>query len=213
ISGLTAHQNSMRSVAPSDAGVVSYIRASGSSDVKIESSEDDLSDTNPVAYTGSGYPIMLHAIDTAKISVFNSRFRATTTGTPVLSTLSTGDVSWYDCPKKTGLIVGGYSQITSKEGLQTSCFSTSKGSTAVAENTPTTLFSLPDSQGTYIISVWGAGSGENYASTQLAMYDGDKLILVALKIAAFLSFSATGRIVTITSQGAGTFNWTYTKIG
>ncbi|ELM5753638.1 phage tail protein [Escherichia coli] len=213
LSGLTAHQNSMRSVAPSDAGVVSYIRASGSSDVKIESSEDDLSDTNPVAYTGSGYPIMLHAIDTAKISVFNSRFRATTTGTPVLSTLSTGDVSWYDCPKKTGLIVDGYSQITSKEGLQTSCFSTSKGSTAVAENTPTTLFSLPDSQGTYIISVWGAGSGENYASTQLAMYDGDKLILVALKIAAFLSFSATGRIVTITSQGAGTFNWTYTKIG
>ncbi|EGO7966444.1 phage tail protein [Escherichia coli] len=213
ISGLTAHQNSMRSVAPSDAGVVSYIRASGSSDVKIESSEDDLSDTNPVAYTGSGYPIMLHAIDTAKISVFNSRFRATTTGTPVLSTLSTGDVSWYDCPKKTGLIVDGYSQITSKEGLQTSCFSTSKGSTAVAENTPTTLFSLPDSQGTYIISVWGAGSGENYASTQLAMYDGDKLILIALKIAAFLSFSATGRILTITSQGAGTFNWTYTKIG
>ncbi|EFG5817965.1 phage tail protein [Escherichia coli] len=213
ISGLTAHQNSMRSVAPSDAGVVSYIRASGSSDVKIESSEDDLSDNNTVAYTGSGYPIMLHAIDTAKISVFNSRFRATTTGTPVLSTLSTGDVSWYDCPKKTGLIVDGYSQITSKEGLQTSCFSTSKGSTAVAENTPTTLFSIPDSQGTYIISVWGAGSGENYASTQLAMYDGDKLILVALKIAAFLSFSATGRIVTITSQGAGTFNWTYTKIG
>lgn len=213
ISGLTAHQTSMRSVAPSDAGVVSYIRASGSSDVKIESSEDDLSDTNPVAYTGSGYPIMLHAIDTAKISVFNSRFRATTTGTPVLSTLSTGDVSWYDCPKKTGLIVDGYSQITSKEGLQTSCFYTSKGSTAVAENTPTTLFSLPDSQGTYIISVWVAGSGENYASTQLAMYDGDKLILVALKIAAFLSFSATGRIVTITSQVAGTFNWTYTKIG
>ncbi|HHY1881079.1 TPA: phage tail protein [Escherichia coli] len=213
ISGLTAHQNSMRSVAPSDAGVVSYIRASGSSDVKIESSEDDLSDNNTVAYTGSGYPIMLHAIDTAKISVFNSRFRATTTGTPVLSTLSTGDVSWYDCPKKTGLIVDGYSQITSKEGLQTSCFSTSKGSTAVAENTPTTLFSIPDSQGTYIISVWGAGSGENYASTQLAMYDGDKLILVALKIAAFLSFSATGRIVTITSQGTGTFNWTYTKIG
>ncbi|MEB6431734.1 phage tail protein [Escherichia coli] len=213
ISGLTAHQNSMRSVAPSDAGVVSYIRASGSSDVKIESSEDDLSDTNTVAYTGSGYPIMLHATDTAKISVFNSRFRATTTGTPVLSTLSTGDVSWYDCPKKTGLIVDGYSQITSKEGLQTSCFYTSKGSTAVAENTPTTLFSLPDSQGTYIISVWVAGSGENYASTQLAMYDGDKLILVALKIAAFLSFSATGRIVTITSQVAGTFNWTYTKIG
>ncbi|WP_432780925.1 phage tail protein [Escherichia coli] len=213
ISGLTAHQNSMRSVAPSDAGVVSYIRASGSSDVKIESSEDDLSDTNTVAYTGSGYPIMLHATDTAKISVFNSRFRATTTGTPVLSTLSTGDVSWYDCPKKTGLIVDGYSQITSKEGLQTSCFYTSKGSTAVAENTPTTLFSLPDSQGTYIISVWVAGSGENYASTQLAMYDGDKLILVALKIAAFLSFSATGRIVTITSQVAGTLNWTYTKIG
>ncbi|EGE63840.1 hypothetical protein [Escherichia coli] len=213
ISGLTAHQNSMRSVAPSDAGVVSYIRASGSSDVKIESSEDDLSDTNTVAYTGSGYPIMLHATDTAKISVFNSIFRATTTGTPVLSTLSTGDVSWYDCPKKTGLIVDGYSQITSKEGLQTSCFYTSKGSTAVAENTPTTLFSLPDSQGTYIISVWVAGSGENYASTQLAMYDGDKLILVALKIAAFLSFSATGRIVTITSQVAGTLNWTYTKIG
>lgn len=213
ISGLTAHQNSMRSVAPSDAGVVSYIRASGSSDVKIESSEDDLSDTNTVAYTGSGYPIMLHATDTAKISVFNSRFRATTTGTPVLSTLSTGNVSWYDCPKKTGLISNGYSQTTSQEGLQTSCFSTSKGSTAVAENTPTTLFSIPDSQGTYIISVWAAESGENYASTQLAMYDGDKLILVALKIAAFLSFSATGRIVTITSQGAGTFNWTYTKIG
>ncbi|HCJ8868047.1 TPA: phage tail protein [Escherichia coli] len=213
ISGLTAHQNSMRSVAPSDAGVVSYIRASGSSDVKIESSEDDLSDTNTVAYTGSGYPIMLHATDTAKISVFNSRFRATTTGTPVLSTLSTGNVSWYDCPKKTGLIANGYSQTTSQEGLQTSCFSTSKGSTAVAENTPTTLFSIPDSQGTYIISVWAAESGENYASTQLAMYDGDKLILVALKIAAFLSFSATGRILTITSQGAGTFNWTYTKIG
>lgn len=212
ISGLTAHQNQMKTVAPAASGSVSFIKASGTSQVIIDSSEDDLSD-NAIPYTGTGgYPITIYAKDaTSRIDVYSGRWRAPTGGTPVLSVVSQGNVNWF-CQPISGIVSGGYTQQVSFTGLQTPGFYTAKGVQAVSASTETTLFALPDMQGMYLISVWGSGSGTNYSSTQLAMYDG-ALTLTPLKAGAFITFSSSGRNVAITSQGAATFNWTYTKVG
>lgn len=211
ISGLTAWQNQMKSVAPTATGAVSFIKASGTSHVIIDTSEDDLSGS-AIPYTGSGYPITLYAKDsTSRIDVMSGRFRNPSGGTPVLSVVSQGNVNWNVKPIS-GIVAGGYQQQTSSAGLQTPGFYTDKGTQAVAANTPTTLFELPNQQGVYAISVWASGSGTNYSSSLLATYDG-AVALTPLKSGAFLTFTNTGRIITITSQGATTFNWTYTKIG
>lgn len=90
---------------------------------------------------------------------------------------------------------------------------TAKGTQAVTANVATTLFELPNSQGMYLISVWAESSGTNFSSLQLAMWDGTTLTLTPLKSGGLISFTVTGRIVTITSRGTTTFNWTYTKAG
>lgn len=212
ISGLTAHQNQMKTVAPAASGSVSFIKASGTSQVIIDSSEDDLSD-NAIPYTGTGgYPITIYAKDaTSRIDVYSGRWRAPAGGTPALSVVSQGNVNWF-CQPISGLVSGGYAQQVSSAGIQTPGFYTAKGVQAVSASTQTTLFALPNMQGMYLISVWGSGSGTNYSSTQLAMYDG-ALTLTPLKAGAFITFSASGRNVAITSQGTATFNWTYTKVG
>lgn len=211
ISGLTAHQNQLKTVAPALTGNVSFIKASGTTQLIIDSSEDDLSGT-AIAYTGSGQPITIYAKDaTTRIDVYSGTWRQPSGGTPTISVVSQGNVNWF-CPPVSGLVAGGYTQQVSAAGLQTPAFYTAKGTQAVAANTATTLFTLPNSQGMYLISVWASGSGTNYASTQMAMYDGT-VYLTALKSGAFITFTTTGRIVTITSQGATTFNWTYTKLG
>lgn len=212
ISGLTAHQNQMKTVAPAASGSVSFIKASGTSQVIIDSSEDDLSD-NAIPYTGTGgYPITIYAKDaTSRIDVYSGRWRAPAGGTPALSVVSQGNVNWF-CQPISGLVSGGYAQQVSSAGIQTPGFYTAKGVQAVSASTQTTLFALPNMQGMYLISVWGSGGGTNYSSTQLAMYDG-ALTLTPLKAGAFITFSASGRNVAITSQGTATFNWTYTKVG
>lgn len=212
ISGLTAHQNQLKTVAPAASGNVSFIKASGTSQVIIDSSEDDLSD-NAIPYTGTGgYPITLYAKDaTSRIDMYSGRWRAPAGGSPAISVVSQGNVNWF-CQPISGLVSGGYTQQVSSTGLQTPGFYTAKGAQAVSASTQTTLFALPNMQGMYLISVWGSGSGTNYSSTQLAMYDGT-LTLTPLKAGAFITFSASGRNVAITSQGTGTFNWTYTKVG
>lgn len=211
ISGLTAHQNQMKTVAPAARGVVSFIKASGTSQVIIDSSEDDLSE-NAIPYTGTGYPATLYAKDaTSRIDVYSGRWRAPAGGSPVISVLSQGNVNWF-CTPISGLVSGGYAQQVSSTGLQTPGFYTAKGTQSVNVSTQTTLFTLPNMQGMYLISVWASGSGTNYSSTQLAMYDG-ALTLTPLKAGAFITFSASGRNVAITSQGTTTFNWTYTKLG
>lgn len=212
ISGLTAHQNQLKTVAPAASGNVSFIKASGTSQVIIDSSEDDLSD-NAIPYSGAGgYPMTLYAKDaTSRIDVYSGRWRAPAGGTPAISVVSQGNVNWF-CPPISGLVSGGYTQQVSSAGIQTPGFYTAKGVQAVSASTQTTLFALPNMQGMYLISVWGSGGGTNYSSTQLAMYDGT-LTLTPLKAGAFITFSASGRNVAITSQGNATFNWTYTKVG
>lgn len=211
ISGLTAHQNQMKTVAPAARGVVSFIKASGTSQVIIDSSEDDLSE-NAIPYTGTGYPATLYAKDaTSRIDVYSGRWRAPAGGTPAISVVSQGNVNWF-CTPISGLVSGGYTQQVSSTGLQTPGFYTAKGTQSVNARTQTTLFTLPNMQGMYLISVWASGSGTNYSSTQLAMYDGT-LTLTPLKAGAFITFSASGRDVAITSQGTTAFNWTYTKLG
>lgn len=211
ISGLTAHQNQLKTVAPAASGNVSFIKASGTSQVIIDSSEDDLSD-NAIPYTGTGYPITIYAKDaTSRIDVYSGRWRAPAGGSPAISVVSQGNVNWF-CTPISGLVSGGYTQQVSSTGLQTPGFYTAKGTQSVSASTQTTLFALPNMQGMYLISVWGSGSGTNYSSTQLAMYDG-ALTLTPLKAGAFITFSASGRNVAMTSQGNATFNWTYTKVG
>lgn len=211
ISGLTAWQNQLKTVAPAASGVASFIKASGTSQVIIDSSEDDLSD-NAIPYTGTGYPATLYAKDaTSRIDVYSGRWRAPAGGSPAISVVSQGNVNWF-CTPISGLVSGGYTQQVSSTGLQTPGFYTAKGTQSVSASTQTTLFTLPNMQGMYLISVWASGSGTNYSSTQLAMYDGS-LTLTPLKAGTFITFSSSGRDVAITSQGATTFNWTYTKLG
>lgn len=211
ISGLTAWQNQLKTVAPAASGVVSFIKASGTSQVIIDSSEDDLSD-NAITYTGTGYPVTLYAKDaTSRIDVYSGRWRAPAGGSPAISVVSQGNVNWF-CTPISGLVSGGYAQQVSSTGLQTPGFYTAKGTQSVNVSTQTTLFTLPNMQGMYLISVWASGSGTNYSSTQLAMYDGS-LTLTPLKAGSLITFSASGRNVAITSLGTTTFNWTYTKVG
>lgn len=211
ISGLTAWKNQLKTVAPAASGSASFIKASGTSQVIIDSSEDDLSES-AITYTGTGYPVTIYAKDaTSRIDVYSGRWRAPAGGSPVISVVSQGNVNWF-CTPISGLVSGGYTQQVSSTGLQTPGFYTAKGTQSVSASTQTTLFTLPNMQGMYLISVWASGSGTNYSSTQLAMYDG-ALTLTPLKAGAFITFSSSGRNVAITSQGTTTFNWTYTKVG
>lgn len=211
ISGLTAWKNKLKTVAPAAMGVVSFIKASGTSQVIIDSSEDDLSD-KAITYTGTGYPVTLYAKDaTSRIDVYSGRWRAPAGGSPDISVVSQGNVNWF-CTPISGLVAGGYAQQVSSTGLQTPGFYTAKGTKSVTVSKQTTLFALPNMQGMYLISVWASDSGTNYSSTQLAMYDGS-LTLTPLKAGSFITFSSSGRNVAITSQGTTTFNWTYTKVG
>lgn len=208
LSGVAGHGNSMSTTGT---GVVSYFYATGSSIVNVKSSVDCFLDAQTITYTGSGYPNTLLTDATAKILAEGGRFKAPTGGTPVISVVSSGNVVFTDCAL-TGIVSGGYVETRDAKGLATNCFYTAKGTQAVAATVPTTLFALPSEQGMYLISVWAAGSGTGYASTQLAMHDG-AIYLTQLKSGAFISFTTTGLVVTITSQGATTFNWTYTKVG
>lgn len=214
ISGLTAHQNQMKTVAPTATGVVSFIKASGTSHVIIDSSEDDES-SSAIVYTGSGYPMTLYSKDTtSRIDVYSGRWRQPTGGSPAISVVSNGNVGWF-CDPISGLITGGgYTQKTSSEGLKTSSFYTNKGITVVNAGTPTTLFSLPNTEGVYLISTWASGSGTNYASVHVATYEGSVVTLTPLKNnTSFTTFNASGMMVAIQTAGTTTIKWTYTKIG
>ncbi|MDM3222497.1 hypothetical protein OGV71_12260 [Citrobacter sp. Cf088] len=209
MSGIAGHGNAMES---SGGGIVSYFYATGNSIVNIKSSVDCFLDAQTITYTGTGYPNTLLTDSTAKILAEGCRFKAPTGGTPAVSAISTGNVVFSDCALTGIQTAGTYAETRSAEGLMIPAVYTAKGVQAVPANTPTTLFELPNKQGTYLISVWASGSGTNFASTQLAMYDGS-LYLTPLKIGGLISFTVTGRIVTITSQGWTTFTWSYVKVG
>lgn len=214
VSGLTAWKNQLRSVAPTVTGVVSFIKASGTSHVITDSSEDDLSNS-AIAYTGSGYPTTLYAKDaTSRIDVMSGRWRQPAGGSPVISVVSNGNVGWF-CKPISGVVAGGgYTQETSGEGIKTLGFYSNKGSVAVTAATATTLFSLPAVEGVYLISTWASGSGTNYSSIHLAAYEGSAVTLTAIKNnPTFTTFTVSGQIVAIQTAGSTTIKWTYTKIG
>lgn len=211
-SGLTSNQNSIKTESPSAGGTVDYIAASGTSQVIIDSCEDN-STGSGVPYTGTGFPITIHARDsTTRIDVMSGVYREPVGGSPTISVVSQGNVNWY-CTPVSGLVAGGYTQSTSSAGLKTPAFYTLKGSQAVTANVAATLFTLPNSEGMYFISVWASGSGTNYSSMQAAFWDGTTLTLTALKSAGLLTFAVSGRAVSVTSQGTTTLSWTYTKAG
>lgn len=207
LTGVAGHGNALSTAG---AGAVSYFYATGSSIINIKSSVDCFLDAQTITYTGSGYPNTLLTDANAKILAEGCRFKAPTGGTPVISVISTGNVIYTDCTL-TGLISGGYRETRGTDGLKIPAVYTEKGSQVVAANTATALFELPNVQGAYMISVWASGSGTNYASTQLAMYDGS-VYLTPLKTAAFLAFSNSGRTISITSQGGTTLTWSYIKL-
>lgn len=214
VSGLTSWQNQLKTVAPTATGVVSFIKASGTSEVITDTSEDDLSST-AIVYSGSGYPSTLYAKDaTSSIKVMSGRWRQPSGGSPVISVVSNGNVQWFTKPISGIVAGGGYTQETSGEGLKTLSFYTNKGSTAVPAATPTTLFALPNTEGVYLISTWASGSGTNYASVHVATYEGTVVTLTPLKNnTSFTTFTASGLMVAIQTAGTTTIKWTYTKIG
>ncbi len=210
IDGLTGVGNGLGATG---GGSSSLIRTSGNSRLTIDNSTDGIN--GPVTYTGNGgFPVTLLAQGASSIDVYRSTFRSPAGGTPTISVRSQGRVSFFNSFDSTGIVAeGGYEQTTNKDGLKIPGAYTDKGSQVVPENVSTTLFALPDSQGAFIISVWGENSGTNYMATLLASYDGVTTVLTPLKSAPFLTFTANpGRVVSVTSQGTGTFKWGYLKV-
>ncbi|QXV80800.1 lateral tail fiber protein [Veterinaerplatzvirus Jeanpiccard] len=213
ISGLTSWKNEVRTTGAGSGGVVSYIKASGTSHVIIDSSEDDIND-NGLVYTGSGgYPVTIYAQDsTSRIDVLSGRFQSAKGGSPAISVVSQGNVNWFTEPMG-GMIVGGYKQTYSSLGLKTDGVYTGKGAMAVQANVSTGLFELPNNAGLYKVSTWVTGAGANYSVIADVLFDGTTSSITITKTGVFTSMDVSGRTVGITAQGAATYQWTYTKIG
>lgn len=213
ISGLTSWKNEVRTTGGGSGGVVSYIKASGTSHVIIDSSEDDIND-NGLVYSGSGgYPVTIYAQDsTSRIDVLSGRFQSAKGGSPAISVVSQGNVNWFTEPMG-GMIVGGYKQTYSSLGLKTDGVYTGKGAMAVQANVSTGLFELPNNAGLYKVSTWVTGAGPNYSVIAEVLFDGATSSITITKTGDFTSMDVSGRTVGITAKGSATYQWTYTKIG
>ena len=213
ISGLTSWKNEVRTTGGGSGGVVSYIKASGTSHVIIDSSEDDINNDGLV-YTGTGgYPVTIYAADSAsRIDILSGRFQSAKGGSPAISVVSQGNVNWFTEPMG-GSIAGGYKQTYSSEGLKTNGVYTDKGSKVVQASVPTGLFELPNSPGLYKVCTWVANAGTNYSVIADVLFDGSTSSITVTKTAAFTTLDVSSRTVSITAVGAATYKWTYTKIG
>ncbi|WWD13294.1 hypothetical protein CPL00221_CDS0035 [Escherichia phage RobRod40] len=213
ISGLTGWKNEVRTTGAGSSGVVSYIKASGTSHVIIDSSEDSL-DNDGLVYTGTGgYPVTIYAQDSAsRIDILSGRFQSAKGGAPVISVVSQGNVNWFTEPMG-GSIVGGYKQTYSSEGLKTDGVYTAKGSTVAQANVQAGLFELPNSAGLYKVCCWVQNAGTNYSVIADVLFDGTASSIIVTKTASFTTIDVSSRIVFITALGTATYRWTYTKIG
>lgn len=131
----------------SGSGAVSYFYATGSSIINMKSCVDCFLDGQTITYSGSGYPNTLLTDSTAKILAEGCRFKAPTGGSPVISVISTGNVVYTDCSLTGTVTSGSYVETRDANGLALPCVYTAKGTQAVAANTATTLFTLPNTQG------------------------------------------------------------------
>ena len=213
ISGLTSWKNEVRTTGGGSGGVVSYIKASGTSHVIIDSSEDNINNDGLV-YTGTGgYPVTIYAQDsTSRIDILSGRFQSAKGGSPAISVVSQGNVNWFTEPMG-GSIAGGYKQTYSPEGLKTNGIYTDKGSKVVQASVPTGLFELPNSPGLYKVCTWVAKAGTNYSVIADVLFDGATSSITVTKTAAFTTMDVSSRTVSITAVGTATYKWTYTKIG
>lgn len=213
ISGLTSWKNEVRTTGGGSGGVVSYIKASGTSHVIIDSSEDNINNDGLV-YTGTGgYPVTIYAADSAsRIDILSGRFQSAKGGSPAISVVSQGNVNWFTEPMG-GYIAGGYKQTYSPEGLKTNGIYTDKGSKVVQASVPTGLFELPNSPGLYKVCTWVADAGTNYSVIADVLFDGATSSITVTKTAAFTTLDVSSRTVSITAKGMATYKWTYTKIG
>lgn len=213
ISGLTSWKNEVRTTGAGSGGVVSYIKASGTSHVIIDSSEDDIGNDGLV-YTGTGgYPVTIYAQDSAsRIDILSGRFQSAKGGAPAISVVSQGNVNWFTEPMG-GSIIGGYKQTYSSLGLKTDGVYTGKGAMFVQANVSTDLFELPNNAGLYKVSTWVTEAGHRYSVIADVLFDGSTSSITITKTGVFTSMYVSGRTVGITAKGAATYQWTYTKIG
>lgn len=212
ISGLTSWQNQLRTSGSGAGGVVSFIKASGTSHVIIDSSEDEISDSGLVYNGSGGYPVTIYSADeTSRIDVLSGRFQSAKGGSPVISVASQGVVNWFTRPMS-GQVIGGYMQSVSSNGLMAPGFKTGTGATAVQANASTVLFELPNMAGMYLVSCWVANAGVNYSVIANVLFDGSQSSITVTKTGAFTTMDVSGRAVGITAQGTATYHWSYTKL-
>lgn len=211
VSGVTGLGNTLATSGGGAAGGVNLMRAETNSVINVSGCKDLIS--GAMTYSGAtGYPATLQTDVTSTINVLGSKFSAATGGTPAISTVSTGNVAFSNCVTA-GIIASGYSETKNANGLGTSCFSTAKGTTAVTATVPVTLFTLPDSQGIYLVNVFAASSGTNFASCAIFIWDGTTLMQQDIKTGAFTVLTVSGRNVIDTCAGTTTATWSYTKLG
>lgn len=212
ISGLTSWQNQLRTSGSGAGGVVSFIKASGTSHVIIDSSEDGISDSGLVYNGSGGYPVTIYSADeTSRIDVLSGRFQSAKGGSPGISVASQGVVNWFTRPMS-GQVIGGYMQSVSSNGLMAPGFKTGTGATAVQANASTGLFELPNMAGMYLVSCWVANAGANYSVIANVLFDGSQSSITVTKTGAFTTMDVSGRTVGITAKGAATYHWSYTKL-
>lgn len=213
ISGLTSWQNQLRTSGYGASGVVSFIKASGTSHVIIDSSEDEISDSGLVYNGSGGYPVTIYSADeTSRIDVLSGRFQSAKGGSPVISVASQGVVNWFTRPMS-GHVIGGYMQSVSSNGLMAPGFKTGTGATAVHQaNASTGLFELPNMAGMYLVSCWVANAGANYSVIANVLFDGSQSSITVTKTGEFTTMDVSGRTVGITAKGTATYHWSYTKL-
>lgn len=212
MTGFVGHGNTIKTTV--GAGDAQFIRAIGSSKVHIRNSRDSFLDADRITYVGSGgFLATLGTDSTSRIIVTGSRIRSATGGTPASSVAAQGNINFIDCDITGAIVSGATAEYHTGDGLKVQAVYTDKGSKVVPASVSTALFDLPDTQGAYHISVWATGSGTNYCATLDAVYDGTTVFLQNIKTAAFLTFVTSGRTFGVTSSGATTLQWVYTKVG
>ena len=129
-------------------------------------------------YAGTGgYPITIYAKDaTSRIDMYERTLARAPQGAPPLYQLLVRVALTGSVPRYLVLFLADIHNKYHPLVYRHLVFYTAKGVQAVNASTQTTLFALPNMHGMYLISVWASGSGTNYSSTQLAMYDGSLTI-------------------------------------
>ena len=210
VSGLIGLDTVLSTSGAGSAGAAAWIRAENNSNVTLAGCQDTASGS--ITYTGTGgYPVTLQCDATSRVNVIGSKFGAATGGSPAISVVATDANVAFTNSLVTGLVTC-YEEIKDAGGLKTNAFYTKKGTQAVTATVPQTLFTLPDSEGVYLVNVWVSGSGTNYSSSALFVWDGTSLHKQDIKAGTFTVLGSSVRDVFNTSAGTTTCSWSYVKL-